>query len=438
MKNIKTDSRTLKKGDFFWPLKGENFNGHNFIKKAILKGCSGFVYAEPLSPEILTLAKQKNVSALKVNDTLKALGQEAKKIKQKFNPFVIAITGSNGKTTTKEIIGQILASKYPTVYPKKSFNNLIGLPLTLLNIDKNTKYVVLEMGMNHPNEITQLMKIATPNLGVLINILNTHIGNFDSFDDIVAAKGEIAQNLEPDTTLILNEDCLQYPFFHQEFSCQLKTFGTKKENLCTLKAVQQINEKLHIDILIKNQTYQFIYPGLGLHNAQNVTAAVACLYELGLSPEEIQEKILKVKPPHMRLQKILLSNGATIINDSYNANPTATKAAIETLTAIPCSGQKYFIFGDMAELGKYSQESHQEIGDYLSKSSIDNIYTYGEETKYTYQALQNSAKKSQHFENKSNLATYLKQKIKKNDLILFKGSNKLALWTIIDDLKKEL
>ena len=435
MKKINIDSRTLKKGEFFWPIKGENFDGHDFIEKAIKKECSGFVYSEPLDPSILALAKSKNIQAIKVADTLQALGEEAKKIRQKLNPQIIAITGSNGKTTTKEIVGQILARKYPTVYPQKSFNNLIGLPLTLLSINQDTKYVVLEMGMNQPGEIRQLMHIAQPDMGVIVNILNTHIGNFDSQEDIVRAKGEMAENLGQNKTLILNEDCLQYAFFKQKFACQIKTFGLNQNNFCILKQARQQGDKLHVYIILNEQTYEFVYPGLGLHNAQNVTGAVACLYELGLAPEEIQKELPSITTPYMRMQKINLNNNIILYDDTFNASPASTKAAIDTFDTFVCKGKKYFIFGDMLELGKHSPSLHTEIGQQLAKSTIEFIYTYGKETKYTHQVLQNSTKKARHFKNKTELTQTLKANLQPNDLLLIKGSKGMKMGEIVLDLR---
>lgn len=226
---ICTDSRELKKGQFFWPIAGENFDGHKFIRDAVWAGCTGFVFSSELSEEEKTLVKNTSVFAVRVNDTLEALQKLARHVREMSKAKVITITGSNGKTTTKNLIAAVLSQAHKTVYSQKSFNNHIGVPLTILKIEKDTEFVVLELGMNHPGEIKKLMEIANPDIGLLLNVTSAHMGNFKSYEELVLAKGEIATCMKENGTVIFNHNLKNYAPFNESLRCRSREFGFEND-----------------------------------------------------------------------------------------------------------------------------------------------------------------------------------------------------------------
>jgi UDP-N-acetylmuramoyl-tripeptide--D-alanyl-D-alanine ligase len=436
---IQTDSRALKGGDFFWPLRGDVFDGHDFLAEALSKGCVGFVFSRPLEASLVTLVKTKKILALRVQDTLSALQILATWIREKVNPFVIAITGSNGKTTTKDLLGQILERVGQTVYSKKSFNNHVGVPLTLLSLEKETQFAVLEMGMNHPGEIRNLVEIAKPDLGVVVNVSGAHLGNFSSFEALVAAKAEMVTTLKKDAILVLNANLKRFESFRNGSRARkLWEFGFEESGVfCSWGDVEQRENTLKIPLLIEGKTQIFEMPMIGKHLAEDVACAVTCCFVLGIPVSSIQEGVRNFKSSGMRMELCLLRGGIRLVNDAYNANPVSAAAAIGTLDAWKGFGEKYLVLGNMEELGSYAEEAHEYLGEVLVKTSIDGVFTLGTWAKRTGVCVEErSSKEVRHFEDKETMLRFLNQKLKPGDTLLLKGSRANKLEIVAEGLQK--
>ena len=462
---IQTDSRVLKAGDFFWPIRGDIFDGHDFIAEAVSKGCVGFVFSRPLEASMLASIKMKKILLLCVKDTLLALQTLATWVRDRVNPYVIAITGSNGKTTTKDLLGQILERFEKTVYSKKSFNNHLGVPLTLLSMEEGTKFAVLEMGMNHPGEIRNLLGIAKPNLGVVVNVSGAHLGNFSSFEALVAAKAEMLDVLKEDGKLVLNSNLKRFEAFRDVFSAcnfigeniplnppllrgnlkdrkKLWDFGFgEKDVFCSWTSVKQTEpvEKtvLKIPLVIEGKTQMFELSMIGKHLAENVACAVTCCFVLGVPLSRIQEGVRNFKPSEMRMELCLLRGGIRLVNDAYNANPVSAEAAVRTLDELVFTGKKYLVLGNMEELGTHAEEAHRHLGEVITKTLIDGVFTLGNWAKVTGICVEkHSSKEVRHFEDKETMIHFLNQKLKPGDCLLIKGSRANKLEKVAEGLQK--
>ena len=436
IKNIKTDSRNFKKNNFFWPIKGEKFDGHDFILDVLEKGCAGFVYSKSLTAEVKELVENLGVLALKVSDTLLALQTFAKFYRLQSSAKIIAVTGSNGKTTTKDILVNVLSEKFKTKGSFKSFNNHLGVPLTLLSIEEDTEFLVVEMGMNHSGEITDLMEIAVPDIAIIINAGNAHMGNFKDFIDLVSAKGEMILALKNTGVAFVNHALIGFEPFKSYKKSNVKLFGREDDLFLNYSNIRHVDRVVKGTIKSKSLSFEFIYPGLGLHNAENVAAAAAALLFLGCDDIDINKGLKSLKIPFMRLEQKLLSNDVLLINDSYNANPASFAKAIETLDSITCQGKKYLVVGDMYELGAFSRREHKKLGEILLKSSIDYIYSLGSNSKYVTDVFTNKDQ-AKHFKSMKHLIKSLEDGISKDDIIMLKGSRAMMLEKLEAILIKE-
>ncbi|MBN2144458.1 MAG: UDP-N-acetylmuramoyl-tripeptide--D-alanyl-D-alanine ligase [Candidatus Aureabacteria bacterium] len=429
---LATDTRAMQKGDFFVPLKGPQFDGQHFFSQALDSGCIGFLFSDPLAEQIRKRVQQQQVAAYQVTDALQALHQIAVWVRKKIRPTVIALTGSNGKTTVKNLIGWILTQQYPTLYSKKSFNNCIGVPLTLVALEKGITHLVLEMGMNHAGEIEQLVHLADPDIVMVLNVSSAHLGNFPDFKALVAAKAEMISCSRPDTTLILNKTLRKYASFKKIRRRKRLEFGSKDSSLfCSCSKVVQEGFRVKMNLTFKGDTFSVEFPGLGVHNAENVAAAAACCFFLGVDRDTFIKGVREYTMPEMRMQPVALPNGAWLINDAYNANPASMKAAILALDQMRGFGKKFLVVGNMNELGKNSRELHQEVGRYVRNTSIDLILSIGELAKeITNEAFKGDGKAALHFEKKEELSRALKEEVKTGDVVLIKGSRTNQLETI--------
>lgn len=420
--NISINSRTLKKGDVFFAIKGETYDGHNFIQNAILKGAVA----------IVTQNKNLKVSVpnIVVKNTTIALQDFARYYRNKFDITIIAITGSNGKTTTKDILSSIISQKHSVSSTQGNLNNHIGVPLTLLNINKNNKYCVLEMGANHKGEIEQLCKISNPTIGIITNIGIAHIGNFGSLKNILNAKMELFKYLRKDNTAIINNDDKLISAVAQNIKCNKVTFGIKmNSDVMGLNILPGI-DKTTFYIKIKNRKEKVVLPISGMFNVYNAISAAACAISIGMPFKNIISGIECFIPQEKRMELIKLKKGITAINDSYNANPTSMRIAIENFSKIFYNKRKILVLGDMLELGKYEIREHTKLGALILKNKLaDKVFTVGKLSVYTAES-----SKGVWCEDKDKLAVHLKNNLKPGDVILFKASRKIALETIINYL----
>jgi len=420
---ISIDSRTINKGNIFFAIKGEQFNGHDYIQQAIAGGASGIVVSEDISAG--------DVVTFKVNDTLRAFGNLASYYREKFDFACVAVTGSNGKTTTKEMLTACLQTKYNTHKTTGNFNNLVGLPLSLFKLEHHHQAGVFELGMSVPGEMSRLAEICRPQTAVYTNIAPVHLETMGSIDAIAKEKYELVKRMPPKGTVILNIDDNFFSEWIKQMPQNTITYGIEKDADYKVREFSIITGNKS-SFKLNGVKYKINYPGK--HNIYNAAAAVAAAVHLGCSPESLIEPLSKLKAYHLR-SEIFESNGVVFIDDCYNANPVSMVNAIDALADYPSWGRKVAVLGDMFELGDNKEDFHVEIGWYLNLRKIDALFVYGELSKYYLSKYQTGVK--EHFNNKTELIHSLKQYLKAADIVLVKGSRGMALEEITRSFRRD-
>lgn len=420
--HIMTDSRKHVENSLFIPLVGDRFDGHTYIEGAIDNGAVAALWQEnqPLPEKI-----DRDFLFIFVPDTLIALQTLAAAYLQDVQPKVIGITGSNGKTTTKDLVFALFKQKYRTHRTLGNFNNHIGLPLTILQMERDTEVIILEMGMDSPGEIERLAHIARPDIAIITNIGESHIENFDNRAGIAQAKLEITSFFNEQHQLIVDGD---EPLL-KGLSIPAISCGFHVDNDMIISDVK-IDEKSTTFMVQSNERYTI--PLIGKHHAKNATYAIAVAKEYGLSYEEITAGFATVEHTSMRFEFLQGKNRAQIINDAYNASPTSMKAAIDVVKALSKGKKKIIVLGDILELGKYSESFHRSIADAI-EPPIDIVFTYGQQAKFIIESLQEreSTVQFQHFPTKAELEEALQGYLNPNTIILFKASRGMAFETLV-------
>jgi len=417
--NIVTDSRIKQSNGIFFALKGDNFNGNEYAKISIVNGCNIAIIDEP---------KYKlNDNYILVENTLECLQKLANYHRRQLNIPILAITGTNGKTTTKELINAILSKKYQTTATKGNLNNHIGVPLTILSMNKTTEIGIVEMGANHPGEIEYLCQIAEPDFGIITNIGKAHIEGFGSFEGVKATKNELYKYIQENHgKLFINLD--NKILVSLIDSQEIITYGTNKSTYC-IGNIKDVNPYLELNWkLIRNLKYHSISTKLiGAYNLENVLAAICIGSYFEVSDTEINNAIENYTPNNNRSQ-LLKTEKNTLLLDLYNANPTSMKAAIENLDLINAKN-KIAIIGDMFELGKVSKKEHLSIAQLLSDKRFNKVFVVGS---LFYNVLDNN--RFQYFKNVDDLKIYLLSNAIESSTILIKGSRGIHLEKIVDCL----
>jgi len=439
--DISIDSRAIKTGDVFIAIQGDKFDGHDFIQDVISKGAICCVISNKKCLEQLDNYEDISCEFLLVDDTTKAFGRIAKYIRSNFNFPVIAITGSCGKTTTKEILAAILKTKGDVLYSDKSFNNHVGVPLTAIKSLKDKKaYVaaIFEIGTNHQGEIDYLTEIVRPNVAILTKVAPVHIGNFGSIDDLVFEKQQIFKYLNENDLAIVNADDF-YKYKHQ--SATTKYFAIDNKDDADIYASNIVLDKKQLsnfNLHYKNKSINITSPFLGKHNIYNILSASLAALNLGYTLDEVKKGIennLRAISGRLELKSGI--NDSVIIDDAYNANPVAVKASLDILANYQKNSKKCFVFADMGELGNDAELYHKEIGQIINEMSIDYFYAYGELVKYSidnYNKLSN--KSGVYCSSKDDLTIKLKELLNKEKglTLLFKGSNSMGLKDVVNNL----
>lgn len=420
------DTRQITGGEMYIPLIGENNDGHDYIEQAFLNGASSIITSRPVDYQ------DKNI--ILVEDTLIALGMMAAYLRSHRNIKVIGITGSVGKTSTKDMIYSVVSTKYKTLKTLGNYNNHIGLPLTILR-HQDEDVMILEMGMNHLEEIHYLTMIARPDIAAITNVGTAHIGELGSRENILKAKMEIIDGLKENGTLVINDD---NDMLHtiKEGGFHLLRVGINNE--CYLKAnhIHLGIEESFFDIDYFNKTYQVHVQVPGEHFVYNALIAIGIGLTLDIDIEQCIEGVKHFELTKNRMDIIELKDSIKVIDGTYNANLDSMKSSLDVLAQYP--NRRIAILGDMLELGEYEQTLHEEVGQYVVEKHIDEILCVGN-------ASLNTIKKAQslgfyniyHFDNNQLLNDYLDELLEKDDVILIKGSNGMKLKEIVEHLKEE-
>ena len=413
---ITTDSRDCKPGDLYIALLGDRRNGHHYLQDVDTMDASAALISEKNSNQKL------NLHEIIVEDTRKALGMIANNWRNIFNIPVIAITGSNGKTSTKELLYHVLKDKYNVHATEGNYNTSIGLPLSLLGINKNHDISIIEMGANQPGDIKYLCEIAEPTHGLITNISSSHLEGFQSIENIVETKGALFHYLENGISFINYADERVKSINNNGDKV---TYGLNAE--CDFPA--DIHHDNNGSILLTIDAQEIKTKSKNLSFVKNIIAVSAVSVTLEIEWELLKERILTFKPPKGRC-KVLTYNSITIIDDTYNANLESCVAAIDYLMAFTGSGRKILVLGDMLELGVASTQQHEKLGSKCSEANLDAVFTIGKENMST-QSVINGIPINLHYHNSDDLISSLKSQLKDNDKVLFKGSRGMKMEKII-------
>lgn len=431
---VTTDTRKVEEGMLFVALKGEKFDGHDFIAEAAKKGAIGAIVNKDYDVSRL---EDVEIDILAVNDTLKAYQDLAKLWRSKFSIPVIGITGSNGKTTTKDLTAAVLSGKWNVLKTQANFNNEIGLPMTLLQLNKSYDVAVVEMGMRGLGQIKLLTDIAKPTIGVITNVGETHMELLGSIENIAKAKSEMAQAIEIDGKVVLNADDEHVAKMHEVTKARPIYFGINHAADVKAFNVKTVGEgKTEFDAFIGEKMAHFTLNMLGIHNVYNCLAALAVGYACGLTIEEMQKGLASFKPTAMRFEYKKVGD-FNVINDAYNASPMSTKAALSNLAKVT-DGRKILVMGDMFELGSVEVKAHEDIAVQAKEAGVSIIVTRGTLT-------QNTARKAREIgipevyecANHEEAVATLKKVLQKDDTVLFKGSHGMHMEKIIELLENE-
>lgn len=420
---ISIDTRTLQPGDIYVAIQGEAQDGHDYVQAAKDKGAIAAIVARKMPCDIHQVL---------VEDTTLALGEIAAQWRHQFAIPMIAVTGSVGKTTTRNMIAKILIEAYGeehVLVPQKNFNNHWGLPLVLCRLNSKHKIAVLEMGMNHLEEIRYLMKIAQPTVGVITNAGTNHIGLLGSQENIAKAKGEMFEELSPNGCAAINAEDKFYDYWRNLLSTQkIISFGLQSGDI-TAKDIQS-NSFTLITPIGEVQIKRVL---LGEHNILNALVATAAVMSAGLNDLHIVKRGLEtIQPEHGRLEPITTSQGVTILNDTYNGGETSTLAALQVLSEYKTAGRKIAVIGDMAELEEFTIPMHQTMGGHVARFSPDIFIAFGPMMKHAYENY--AEKNKQHFLSHDDVVDYLKSILQINDVVLLKGSRAMAMEKIYHGL----
>jgi UDP-N-acetylmuramoyl-tripeptide--D-alanyl-D-alanine ligase len=430
IKGVSTDSRSIKPGQLFIPLIGDNFDGHDFIGEAMAKGATMALC------EIRKAVKIKDKSKLIfVEDTRKALLDLASYYRSLFELPFVAITGSVGKTTTKNMIAEVLKTRFNVLKTEGNFNNEIGLPLTLFSLDKNSQIGVVEMGMSGFGEISRMVNIVKPQIAVITNIGISHMEKLGSKKNIAKAKMEILEPLKPNDLAILNADSVELWEMREKLPCKSLFFGINRGDLRAENIKSHRDKGVSFDVVNGAGIYNLNIPLPGVHNVYNALAAIAVGFEFGLTERDIVQGLSNVKPTKMRLEFKKSAFGATIIDDCYNASPDSMLSALNLLSEMGKEKKKAAVIGDMLELGEYAESAHQDVGRYAADKA-DMLIAVGRYAAYMARGFQqnNNDKPIHIFDDTLTAAQNVPNLVKDCDMILVKASRGMKMEQIVSKL----
>lgn len=425
---VSIDTRTLKEGDLFIPFRGEAVNGHKFVEQAFEKGAAACFWLkdEPNPPQ--------NKPIIFVDDPALALQQMATCYRAEHKATFIGITGSNGKTSSKDIVASTLSPFYKVQKTIGNFNNELGLPITILSLDEDTEIAVLEMGMSNFGEIEFLSTLAKPQYAIITNIGEAHMQDLGSREGIAKAKFEIIQGLDTDGMLFYDGDePLLNELIKNEPTLQSKSFGFQSSNAIVGKNIEMTEKGSGFTVKGEIEG-EFSIPILGEHQVKNTLGAMLIAQSLGLSDEQIGKGLQNVTLTDMRMQLIPTKSGILFINDAYNAAPTSMKAAIQFMQANSMRSDKWLVLGDMLELGEQEKEYHEQISEAIDEQKISKICLFGPRMKWLYKKLKEKYSHDDLLyteDDYDEIVQYINNHASSETLILLKGSRGMKLETVL-------
>lgn len=433
LKKLVIDTRMLEYGDTFVGIKGENYNGNDFLYEAVEKGANCVILDE--NKDITDI----RIPVILVSDSSKALGIIASYIRNNSDSIFIGVTGSVGKTSTRDMIYSVLKESHPTLKTENNYNNNIGLPLTISKL-KDERFAVIEMGMNHLGEISYLSNIVKPNIGVITNVGTAHIGILGSRENILKAKLEILDGMDDSSTLIINNDndLLHDYYLNNDNKKNIITIGIDNDSDYKAININENDNNSEFDVVFKNQIIHILCPIPGRAYIYNSLCAIAIGSILSIDNNKIIDGIKNIHLTKNRLEFINLKNNIKIINGIYNASVDSMKASIEVLKNQTCN-RKIAVLGDMLELGCYSKELHQGIGRFVYENNIDVLITVGRDSSYiSSEAIKCGMNKNNVYtlSNNNDAISILSDIILPGDVILLKASNGLNFKEILNEIIK--
>ncbi len=437
--NVSTDTRTIQKGDLFLALSGANFDGAEFALDAVRKGAGGII--------VEIVPEDVDVTVIQVDDTLHALGDLAAYRRTQVTDLkVIGITGSSGKTTVKEMSACILAQEYNILKTKGNFNNLIGMPLSLLPVDNQHDVAVLEMGMNRPGEIARMAEIADPDIACIVNVQAAHLSGLGSVEGVARAKGELFAGCNSWAKLCVNYDDKMVRNLARKMHQDQITYGRHSKAFVRATHVKNMGEKgMAFTLHIGGERLRLQISVMGEHNVSNALAAAAIAHAAGLEMSQIVEGLETFKAFDKRLQ-IIDIGGLKIVNDCYNANPASMMAAFDTVQAIRGEHKTIAILGDMLELGEESERAHRRLGEMVACKGFDHLLVYGEYSKIVAQGAMDASMALRQVHRLPDKDAILQtifecmeeKSFGKGDYFLVKGSRGMCMEKIVEGLQREL
>jgi len=424
--DISTDSRRIPKGCLFVPLTGEKFDGHQFIDAALDAGAAGTVCAK------LPTDLRPDKFYIKADDTRLALKALAAAYRQRFQIPFVQITGSVGKTTTKEMIAAVLSTRYRTLKTQESYNNDVGVPLTLFRLTRDHQAAVIETGMNHFGEIRYLGEMVCPDVAVITNIGDAHIEFLGSREGILQAKSEIFENLKPGGLAVLNGDDALLDTLNLPFEV-LRCGKSEHCNVRILDVEDKGVEGIVCDVKTGKAAYHLTVPAPGEHMAYCASIAAAIGERLGLTEEEIVRGVASYEPSGSRMRLVRLPGERTILDDCYNANPQSVTAALEILAKTDCDC-KLAVLGDMGELGDLTEQAHYNMGALAAMLGIDQIYAIGEKAAKIAEGAENSGGEVWHYATKEEALPVLRKSFGENAAMLVKASHAMHFEWLVQEL----
>lgn len=437
---VTIDSRTLEAGQLFICIKGENFDGHDFLEDVIKAKAAGVIVSDADKLPDASLLERMKAFVVAVPDTLTALQELAAYHRNLYNLRVIGVTGTNGKSTTKEMIASVVNKKHPSLKTEGNLNNHIGLPLTLLNLARNHQAAVLEMGMSASGEIARLAEIANPRIGVITNISQAHMTQLKTVRDIQQAKGELFKALPKMGIAIANADDPLVMELTERESFKVITFGIdNKADVMATDIRPGAIFGYEFNLQVKDKSVPIVMPLMGRFNIYNALAAAAVGVALDIPLELIK---VGLKDKHLLPQRgeSTRYKNMTLINDSYNANPESMRGALETLKEYQVSGKKYLVIGDMLELGDEAEAAHRQLGAEIAQHKFDCLVTVGELASLAGKSAAQSGMGDDRvkcFDNHQAATDFLKGVAEAGDCLLFKGSRGAHMETVLEGILKQ-